>query len=314
MVILLLLLTMSLYGAEVDNFSQRHISLPDSLNLLNTLTNDSLNEALKKTKQCREDHLYETLRQHFHKLAQKTLSDQIMKSNRLGFNKIRTPFKKSVYQDFNFSDGFILTSFKSFSLAELIQVDGVYLGMDKLRHFWGKGHHYFKLYSLNQGPLDDALKYGWNEENSFLGFWTTGVVSYADLSANFHGMRFWNHILQKKEDIFGQNLGPYVECQNGRWAQVKQMDFANYVDQSFDESINCSVFRNERILKKIQNRMRILSEEGNIELTCPMESIDSLKDQYGDLAPYLLNFHGHQSQDNPEFKALHPYPLTQSET
>ena len=208
-------------------------------------------------------------------------------------------------------DAPILSLFKGPAMAELMWLHGVALGTDKLEHFWWAGYDYFNLYYLKKRPLGEALKYGWEQEDGLFGSTTTGVISYGDLSANFNGMRFWNHILQKQEDIFGQNLGPYVECQKGQWAQVKQVDFANYVDQSFDESINCSIFRNERILKKIQNRMRILSEVGDVELTCPMnsEALDSLKDKYGVFAPYLLNFYGHQSRTNSEFSVLYPYPL-----
>lgn len=47
----------------------------------------------------------------------------------------------------------------------------------------------------------------------------TGVFSYGDLSAEFNGMRFWNHMLQLRDDILGseQNLAPilFARIKNG---------------------------------------------------------------------------------------------------
>ena len=65
MVIFFLLLTVSLYGAEVDHFSQYDAPLKDSLDSLNRLTNDHLGQVLKKTRGCGEDRLYKGLREHF---------------------------------------------------------------------------------------------------------------------------------------------------------------------------------------------------------------------------------------------------------
>ena len=98
--------------------------------------------------------------------------------------------------------------------------------------------------SFKDKTLTDVLKNGIFREKTVLGgnMVATGVFSYGDLSANFNGMRFWNHMLQKRDDVLGfeYNAGPYVRCEAGKWKTTEfKIDFRNYVDASMDESINC---------------------------------------------------------------------------
>ena len=102
------------------------------------------------------------------------------------------------------------------------------------------------------------------------GAYGTGVMSYGDLAANFNGMRFWNHILNKNEDILGRPLGPYVLCENNKWVQGKSIDWKNYIDESFDESINCSLFREEIMVKKVRERIKAIPFDGIKNLSCPI--------------------------------------------
>lgn len=126
-------------------------------------------------------------------------------------------------------------------------------------------------------------------------------------------MRFWNHVLQKEEDVLEKNLGPYVACQNSRWIQVKTVDWGNYVDHGFDESINCSRFAKKKNRVKIQENIKRTLEEQDLhfESTCPLAEESTLlwlQEKYGVLSPYLLNFQGHSSLENKTQNTLHPAP------
>lgn len=315
MAILLLLVTVSLYGAEVDQFSKRQLlpTIADSLDTLNQMANEHLAQALKevKVKECEEEHLYNVLKIHFNtapcwgKLARRIIyGDEL--------EKVRVPLQESIYRDFSFVEAIIIKLLSGLAMSDIIRVGDTYLGIDKLEHLWGQNHgfSYFERYYLKQGSLDEAMALGHSKEHKLFGAWTTGVISYADLSANFNGMRFWNHLLQKREDVLGQNLGPYIACQAGRWVQVKQVDLSHYIDRSFDESINCSRFRNKKLLQKVQKLLSVESEKTGVELTCPIsrEDIPALEDKYGWWAPYLLNFHGHNSKEDPKWREVYPRP------
>ena len=308
MPILLLLLTLPLYAADVDHYSKRYSSITDSLDLLNEMTNSHLRRSLQTIQRgCKENILYKKLRLYFNDTGGR-LTRKIISSNDL--DKISVHIKESIYKNFSFRDAFMMKLAGNLVMADIMRVNDIYLGTDKLDHLWSSGYRYFEAYYLEQKKLSRALRIGWDEEHGLYGAATTGIISYGDLAANFNGMRFWNHILQKYEDVLGQNLGPYISCERDRWVQVKQISLEDYLDHSFDESINCSLFKNKKLLQKVQDMIKLRSEEQGVELTCPMnkEVIPALEEKYGKLAPYLLNFHGYDSKDNPKWKKIYPKP------
>ncbi len=156
------------------------------------------------------------------------------------------------------------------------------MGTDKFEHFMGSGLRYFKKYYLGNKNIQEVLAMGKDLEDGMMGTITTGVFSYADLSANFNGMRFWNHLLQKNDDILGENLGPYLECQNEKWVQVKDFNWLDYVDQSFDEAINCNKYRNASLMEKVKKRIHLIEKKENVTLPCPLdpEKLETLREKY----------------------------------
>jgi hypothetical protein len=126
------------------------------------------------------------------------------------------------------------------------------------------------------------------------------VYSYADLAANFNGMRFWNDILGHYPDILGedQQIEPYVKCsRNRKWVQHNRINFLHYIDESFDESINCSKFRTPKLLQKVLGQINELERTKGLRYTCPisLNSIDQLEMKYQDVQTKILNLRGHDS-------------------
>lgn len=104
----------------------------------------------------------------------------------------------------------------------------------------------------------------------FLGGGPNGVISHADLSANFNGMRFWSHVLAVTPDPLGPEyqLGPYVVCDQGKFVRVADVNWLNYVDESFDEALNCSSYRTEKFAKKVGARIQELEQKLGYSLAC----------------------------------------------
>ena len=166
-------------------------------------------------------------------------------------DKRRVTFQQSVYRDFERLDAPSLVM--SERVAAVIRVNHVYLGTDKLGHFFTEGNTYFEITDRMSRGVEAGLLYGEWSESLYFGAQTTGVYSYADLVANFNGLRFWNRILATHADpLKGEYQAPYIACSNKRWVFNERFSFDDYVDYGWDESINCSAMRTEKLLQQFK--------------------------------------------------------------
>ncbi len=295
-------LLVSLNAAEVDSFTKRFEPLEDTTEAINVKTNEYLEMAVKEAnedyKGCHEEDLYKKMRRYFSNQYRGKLGEYIVNAVDLDHHPMTIP--ESVYQDFKWHQSIIQGFWGRVvndPTASALKVNGVYIGTDKFEHFMGSGFKYFKTYHMKGEPIEDALKIGEKAESGFMGAVTTGVKSFGDLSANFNGMRFWNHVMQKRDDILGENIGPYVSCDEVGFKVVKKIDWASYIDDSYDEGINCSAFRNQKMVDAVNKRVREANPEREGLETCPVdrERLDSIKGRYKDIAPFIINERGHYS-------------------
>lgn len=283
----LLLSSQISFSAEADNFTANSLSLIDVSGQVNTLANGYLKTAVEKVNlenDCdqglkSEEILYTELKKYFSNHSKGELVKNILYTESIAKNSL--PLKESVYGEWSPRDGYLLGRKKAASsplaLSPLIQVGDQIIGVDKLEHMFGMGFIYFKQYYGKGKSIKRILKNGIFKEKTILGgnILATGVFSYADLSANFNGMRFWNHMLLKKDDILGaqNNLGPYISCKDSKWKveEKNSIDFRNYIDSSMDESINCSKFASKSGERKFRSAISKYTE------ACPVDA-GKLKD------------------------------------
>ncbi len=295
-------------ASEVDSFHKRYVKLSDSTDALNKKSKELMQDSLDRTNarqldrglKCSEKILYRHMRRNFKNLYSDKFSKWIRKTDEI--EKITIPIRESIFQDFRWFEAIIPGLFARIfqdPSAKLLQVGDVRLGNDKFQHFMGSGFRYFKTHYLKEKSIEKALKIGWRAETGIMGSHTTGVMSYADMVANFNGMRFWNHVLAKNIDIFGPedqyNPGPYVKCVDGDWTLIKEMDWSNYIDHGFDEGINCSKFSSQTLTDAVQQRIFLLEEQDNRRFQCPIlpKKLDELSLKYKKFHPYLINLEGH---------------------
>lgn len=127
-----------------------------------------------------------------------------------------------------------------FGLAPTIQVNGYYFGTDKLSHFASTGLIYFKIFTkeLANGEssrvaLRKAIDWGVLDEKTVHGFWASGVFSYADLEANYQGLRFYQR--------FCSSSNPYLrKSSSGEWVFEKHPEIKMFISGSWDESFYLS--------------------------------------------------------------------------
>ncbi len=282
-------------SAEVDQFTRNNEVLSDSSELLNVKANlavvNSIQSANQLGKGCSEKDLYKELRGYFANHLKGKLVIDILSNPSIEKRNIQ--LKESIFQDWSAWDGvglgITIISKKGVTMSEVMRVGDYEMGVDKLEHMFGQGFSYFeKNYHKGKGEMA-ALKRGILLERTLLGGpkFINGVFSYGDLSANFNGMRFWNHMLQLHVDVLGPefNIGPYITCENNLWVKAKEIDFKNYIDDSFDESINCSKFPSKSTAKKFTDR---LTKMGT---SCPLDQkrLDDVTVKYKHLAKWIIN-------------------------
>lgn len=298
-------------GSEVDSFNGRYGQIQETLPQINIKANQLLAKGVRlandKALGCDEDALYKVLRKRFRNKYTDEFSKWITSTDEL--DRIITPIRKSIYRDWKWYQAPVpggWARWVSDPSASMLLVNGVFIGDDKFEHFFGSGFAYFKKSYLKGKGLRSALKHGHRAETGYMGAVTTGIMSYGDLTANFNGMRFWNHILQKRPDIMGQNIGPYVLCKNSKWevAKVAPIDLGNYIDDAFDEAINCSAFNGKKLVAKVKARLRELHWDTGNKYSCPMEvsKLRGVWKKYGKLAPYLINVEGIITKPKMSFK------------
>ncbi|MFN8369254.1 MAG: hypothetical protein U0T83_01380 [Bacteriovoracaceae bacterium] len=125
-----------------------------------------------------------------------------------------------------------------------VKINNVYIGVDKLGHFISQGKEYFDLYKKE---IDDnksiyeaevkAINLGIQQEYGKYGIFLSGVFSFADLEANYQGLKFSRSL------CFDSN-SPYIkfDLTENKWIQVKKIDMRRFVNPNWDESYNNSYF------------------------------------------------------------------------
>ncbi|MBI2521072.1 MAG: hypothetical protein HYV97_11660 [Bdellovibrio sp.] len=297
-VAMLLICCSASMAAEIDNFKGRYNPLRDEKDTINAWANEEFQRALRlanhSPKPCDEKALFLSLKRSFKNHYTDRFTRKLYKGKGLAIRKI--PFSHSIYRDFDGKDSFIIGIMGKIydSASPIVNYNGHKIGTDKFEHFFGRGRAYYDIIHNKGKSVTDALQYGLSSEHNILGAVMTGIMSYADLAANFRGLFFWNHILMKYQDPLElqKPSGPYATCANGKWLQSMPIDFSIYVDDSWDEAINCSKFRTKAIADKVEKiQLYYESLDPGHKYTCPVlpEEAIGLHTKFGEYAPMIFN-------------------------
>lgn len=254
----LFLFTRATQAFETLNYDCSVWRLPDVGQALNIETNKRIERSLQWQNGCDEKSLLRALHSQ---LAQPWTNNLETWADHAPLPRCKVPASKSVYQDFTLIESpiGILAGLKS-----VINIGGVYVGTDKLSHFMTEGFQYFA--NVRRGAtVEQVLNQGLREENGIYGMITTGIRSYADLSANYFGFRFWSELLGGET--------PLIACENGKWSQKRPFEWQQYINDSFDESVNCNEFKTSAMEAKVDQRTKELLRKANRggPLTCPLK-------------------------------------------
>lgn len=303
------------YSAEIDSYKYMdHIK--DSSSLLNSRINSWLNLAISElndnmiecpTNPDEAQDVYEIVQSYMatpfigHTIAVDLDED-------LSHNMIsRTPFHHSIYSDVNWLEG---VSLNLKGLLGVMKIGNKRVGVDKLGHFFVEGFGFYKrAYIRNNASIEKAIEWGKFTERTYFGLTTTGIYSNADLVANFNGMRFWNMLFLFDKDPLEQTIRssyfrkPFFTCIDSKWHLNKRFSIRHFVDDSWDESLNCNNYDTETIKEEVILKealsLGVYQVEKQNGLVCPRVTKD---------CEYEINKYGQYAKD-----LLHKYCFDESE-
>ena len=125
-----------------------------------------------------------------------------------------------------------------------LEINGIRFGSDKLSHFFSEGWWYYKKWrKLQLGQSEEQLQrniflFGIDLERGIQGLKMTGVLSPADLEANYQGLIFYRQLCHAEEPLLTQS--------NGRWQFSDQFDIRDYISPKWDESWNPNIYSPKR--------------------------------------------------------------------
>lgn len=159
-------------------------------------------------------------------------------------------FNISIYQDAKFPINMV-------GLGRTINIGGVYVSTDKLGHFALLGRNYYnryKRYAKRWGEEKATVKTiekGIRQEIVFLGYVLGGVLSFADLEANFQGLRFGKEMCQGDTPYLLYNVA------NSAWVKnpARTFDVKNYFNPKMDETYNQNFWR-PNLWKKVKDKVK----------------------------------------------------------
>jgi len=258
--------------------------------------------AKSKRSKCNKFWLYYELQNRFsNHLHKNSLAHHILHD--ADIPKRTMELEDSIYGDWTKKEAFVIGGGEKGTdgiLGAMLKMGEFEVGSDKFEHFLGMGFYYFfQHYVLGLKMKNIPFAIGNFTERYVLGATMTGVYAWADMAANFGGIRFWNAILGEHPDILRDKKfsEPYVSCnENGKWVKNKDIDWAMYVDASWDQAINCSAYRAPSHLKKVLGRItkaEIAENKDLGSLTCPVNknSLEDMKKKYGRFSEYIFNPH-----------------------
>jgi len=114
-----------------------------------------------------------------------------------------------------------------------INLGGVLVGTDKPSHFVDVGYGYFRKSHEGRDP-DRAVRWGTHTENTFYGLQTSSTFSFADLTANWEGMIFYQQLLSERSPLQRDEQGCVQVVAPFRWE--------HWVSPEWDEVLNPSVY------------------------------------------------------------------------
>ena len=241
---------------ETDNFTCRGRLTRDSTSTLDGWVNARIAEAIDKANQrgakCDAACLRKELESRVGKsvlrptlIPHSAFSRWINKQETI--ERCRLEFRDTIYGARGYNHAWLWPfNGRIIYVADSIRLADRTVGLDKIDHFIREGLEHWRFIERSRGDIAASIarelgpprrQFSWTEWG-LKGMSLTGVLAYADLAAGYFGYRFWSDLL-----TMGQPASFLAyDATAGRYSQRRLFTFAAYVNDAWDESINCSTF------------------------------------------------------------------------
>ena len=218
-------------GYETDPYTNRHAAVADSTQLLDGAVNNALDDLAASWTRGEDE--WRFVMAIYRKLGGLHWVDKLERwaiaSDAV--EKLPNARNQSIYHGLPIHATRVAGLF---GFGPTIKINGVFVGTDKIGHFFSQGRKFYGRY-LRMGDEARAARRSITTEKGLFGQLTTGVYSNADLVANFEGYRFYRSlfhhgVIADKAPIFRWHRGK----------PVKQRDFtwSDHVNAFWDEALN----------------------------------------------------------------------------
>ena len=143
-----------------------------------------------------------------------------------------------------------------FNVGPIINLNGVYIGTDKIGHFLSQGRKFYQRYR-RLGDETLAMRRSVTTEAGVFGRWTTGVYSNADLVANYEGYLFYRGLFH--DDIVAGKPAVF-RWQDGKPVRQRRFTWADHVNAFWDEGLNPNVYH-KALLPHVEKRLLRLCDD-----------------------------------------------------
>ena len=228
-------LSASAAAYETDQFTNRHEPIADATDVLNREVNRSIADIAANWKRGHDEMAFVSA--VYHALGGHHWVDKLerwaMKSPEV--ERLSTRRYKSVFSKMPIWASRV-TFF--FGVGKTIRVNQQLIGSDKIGHFFSQGKKFYKRYVRYQSEAR-AAEHSAFTERALFGRFTTGSYSNADLVANYEGHRFYRSLF---EDDIVPGKPAILRWQNGAWVVQREFDWADHVNEYWDEGLNVNHF------------------------------------------------------------------------
>ena len=143
-----------------------------------------------------------------------------------------------------------------FNVGPIINLNGVYIGTDKIGHFLSQGRKFYQRYR-RLGDEALAMRRSVRTETGLFGRLTTGVYSNADLVANYEGYLFYRGLFH--DDIVAGKPAVF-HWQDGKPVRQRWFTWGDHVNAFWDEGLNPNVYH-KALLPHVEKRLLRLCDD-----------------------------------------------------
>ena len=304
-ILMISIFSVQLNASEIDSFTPRYLELEDSTEQINSKTKELIQTAVDESNEkgsCNESYLK---RKVWYAMWGHSGEFRTFLSVEGPLDIFREEVRDSVFRTLTTQESPVLVGLSDYSnqLGTIVKIGPYLIGSDKFEHFFGIGYGLYGLHKYAKLHLNPLLSLNDLSDRYIFGGTTTGIISFADKTANFAGIRFYDNLTGSNKDFITgkQKKKPIIECVDDRFVfHTNRFDWKNIIDASWDEAYNCSDFRRATMKDKINEQIQELERSTGKKHNCPLDAskLDKAKEHWGPLSKQLINSRGHGSIRN----------------